>query len=113
VEVATATKTPSFDGVSPALRAVLGHLAARTGFSIQSWDFTGRFDDGQERVIKGQRVDHAVAGEVETRWLADVEGEVWLFSETNAGAICACSAGVAAALAAFRSAVPLRWSLVI
>lgn len=103
----------AFEGVSPALRAVLGFLSQHRVFTIKPWDFTGRFDNGEERVVSSHQVRRHDEEESEARWLADVEGEVMIFSHTNAEFLCSSSASSEDALSAFRKAVPLRWFLVI
>lgn len=103
----------AFEGVSPALRAVLGFLSRHRVFTIKPWDFTGRFDNGEERVINAYQVERDGDDENDARWLADVEGEVMIFSHTNAELLCSSSASSEDALSAFRKAVPLRWFLVI
>lgn len=111
--LAAVKKAPSFEGVSPALRAILGFLSEQRAFTVKPWDFTGRFDNGEERVINAYRVHRETDDESDDRWIADVEGDVTVFTTGNAEAICPSSSGYDIAMSAFRKAAPLRWFLVI
>lgn len=91
---------------------MIGFLSGHRIFELSPYSFMGRFDNGEERQIDSVRVMRQNAPE-QTCYLADVEGDVMIFGDKSAVALCPCSAGQKEALSAFRKAVPITWFLVI
>lgn len=92
--------------VSPALRGLLGYLADHPRFVLTPHNFTGTFSNGEKRTIRGTRVHNTGELPESDTYLADVDGEVFVFSEAGAQPLCACSAPARAAIDGFRDLLP-------
>lgn len=88
--------------VSPALRGLVGYLADHPRFVLTPHSFTGTFDNGKKETIHGKRVHNTGERDEDDTYLADVEGEVFVFSEAGAQPLCACSEPGRVAVDAFR-----------
>lgn len=87
---------------SVALRGLLGYLADHPRFVLTPIQVNGQFDNGKTRAILATNVHNTGDQAADDVQLADLDGDVWIFSGAGAQELVRCSAPGRAAVDAFR-----------